>query len=76
MPMYENNHGRTTAMWTGTTIVTIAFLIGTIGVVLGQSAIFWFGVILVPVGALVGKGMAMAGMGQAPKSSAEESSAA
>ena len=30
MPMYHNNHGRTTAMWTGTTIVTLGFLVGTI----------------------------------------------
>jgi hypothetical protein len=64
MPMYHNNHGRTTAMWTGTTIVTLGFLIGTIALTLAQPWLFWVGVALVPIGAIVGKAMAMAGMGQ------------
>ena len=64
MPMYENHHGRTAAMWTGTTIVTLGFLIGTIALPIAQPWLFWVGVALVPIGAIVGKAMAMAGMGQ------------
>ena len=64
MPMYHNNHGRTTAMWTGTTIVTIGFLVGTIALTIAQPWLFWLGVALVPIGAVVGKAMAIAGMGQ------------
>jgi hypothetical protein len=64
MPMYENHHGRTTAMWTGTTIVTIGFLVGTIALTIAQPWLFWVGVALIPIGAIVGKAMAMAGMGQ------------
>ncbi len=64
MPMYENHHGRTTAMWTGTTIVTLGFLVGTIALTIDQAWLFWVGVALVPIGAIVGKAMAMAGMGQ------------
>ncbi|MBK6761977.1 MAG: hypothetical protein IPG68_01245 [Micrococcales bacterium] len=67
MPMYDNHHGRTTAMWTGTTIVTIGFLVGTIALIIAQPWLFWVGVALVPIGAIVGKAMAMAGMGQPQK---------
>lgn len=67
MPMYDNHHGRTTAMWTGTTIVTIGFLVGTIALTIAQPWLFWVGVALIPIGAIVGKAMAMAGMGQPQK---------
>lgn len=67
MPMYENNDGRTAAMWTGCTIVTLGFLIGTIALTIDQAWLFWVGVALVPIGAIVGKAMAMAGMGQPQK---------
>ena len=67
MPMYENHHGRTAAMWTGTTIVTIGFLVGTIALTIAQPWLFWVGVALIPIGAIVGKAMAMAGMGQPQK---------
>lgn len=71
MPMYDNHDGRTTAMWTGTTIITIAFLVGTVALTLGPIWwLFWVGVILVPIGAVVGKAMAMAGMGQPQKDAA------
>lgn len=67
MPMYNNHHGRTAAMWTGTTIVTIGFLVGTIALTIAQPWLFWVGVALIPIGAIVGKAMAMAGMGQPQK---------
>ncbi len=67
MPMYENHHGRTAAMWTGTTIITIGFLVGTIALTIAQPWLFWVGVALIPIGAIVGKAMAMAGMGQPQK---------
>lgn len=64
MPMYENNDGRTAAMWTGTTIVTIGFLVGTVALTIAQPWLFFVGLALIPIGGLVGKWMAMAGMGQ------------
>lgn len=73
MPMYENNDGRTAAMWTGTTIVTLGFLVATVALTIAQPWLFWVGVILIPVGAIVGKAMAMAGMGQPIKDSRSES---
>jgi len=67
MPMYDNHDGRTTAMWTGTAIVTIGFLVGTIALTIAQPWLFWVGVAIIPIGAVVGKAMAMAGMGQPQK---------
>lgn len=69
MPMYENHHGRTPAMWTGTIIVTLGFLVGTVALTIAQPWLFWVGVAIIPVGAIVGKAMAMAGMGQPMKDS-------
>lgn len=69
MPKYDNHDGRTAAMWTGTTIVMIGFLVGTIALAMAQPWLFWVGVALVPIGAIVGKAMAMAGMGQPQKDS-------
>jgi hypothetical protein len=68
MPMYDNHDGRTAAMWTGTTIITLGFLVATVALTLGPTWwMFWLGVVIVPVGAIVGKAMAMAGMGQPQK---------
>lgn len=64
MPMYENNEGRTAAMWTGTSIVTLGFLVGTVALTIAQPWLFFVGLALIPIGGLVGKWMAMAGMGQ------------
>lgn len=76
MPMYDNHDGRTAAMWTGTTIVTVGFLVATVALTLAQPWLFWVGVALIPAGAIVGKAMAMAGMGQplkdAPATKAED----
>jgi hypothetical protein len=46
-------------------IITIAFTIGTLGLVLGSWPMFWVGAALVPVGALVGWIMKRAGLGVA-----------
>jgi len=45
-------------------IVFIAFLVGGIGLVIGPNwVVFWIGVALLPIGALVGKVMQAMGMG-------------
>ena len=45
-------------------IITIAFVVGTLAIILGNWPMFWVGVALVAVGAIVGKVMAMMGMGK------------
>ena len=48
-PTKHVHHGRTPAAWAGTMITLVAFLVGGIGLVLGNWAIFWVGVVLVVV---------------------------
>ena len=58
MSTEHDNHGRTPANWTGATIITIAFIVGTLGVVFAQPLVFWIGVLLIPVGLVVWKVLA------------------
>ena len=64
----ENHHGNTPAAWTAVVIMMVAFLIGTIGVVIAKPVVFWIGVALIAVGAIVGKVMAMMGLGKTVES--------
>jgi hypothetical protein len=65
---HENDgHGSTPAAWTLVTILMIASVVGAIGIVSANYALFWVGVGLVVVGLIVGKIMQMMGLGQAPK---------
>jgi len=57
------DHGHTVAAWAAVIIVTLAFLVGTIGVVIAKPAIFWIGAALIPVGLITGKVLALAGLG-------------
>jgi hypothetical protein len=58
MSTEHDDHGRTPANWTGATIIMIAFIVGTLGVVIAQPIVFWAGVLLIVVGMVVWKVMA------------------
>lgn len=62
--MSGNNHGQTVAAWTLSIIVMLAFLVGSIGVVLDNRFVFWSGVALVGVGIIAGKVLANLGFGK------------
>ena len=65
----HENHGQTPAAWTAVTLVMIAFILGTIAVIIGNWPLFWIGgVALAIVGGIAGRVMSMAGMGKQPKS--------
>lgn len=59
----HDNHGSTPAAWTAVVIITIAFAVGTLGVMLGNWVMFWVGAGLVVLGAVVGKVMQRMGLG-------------
>ena len=63
----EYHHGNTPAAWTAATIIMIAFVVGTLGVVLGNWPTFWVGVALVAIGGVVGLVMQRMGLGQTPR---------
>jgi hypothetical protein len=56
------NHGSTPAAWTAVFIILIAFVIGGVAMVLDPVnwLMFWIAVVLLPVGAIVGKVMSAA----------------
>lgn len=62
----SDHHGNTPAAWTAVTIVLVGFCVGGLGLVVGSWAMFWIGVALAPVGAIVGKVMSSMGMGAEP----------
>ena len=62
--VHHDDHGSTPAAWTAVAIIVIAFIVGTLAIILGNWPMFWVGVGLVVVGAAVGKVMAMMGMGK------------
>ena len=62
--MSGNNHGQTVAAWTLSIIVMLAFLVGSIGVVLDNRIVFWSGVALIAVGVIAGKVLANLGFGK------------
>ncbi len=69
--MSEHQHGNTPAAWTAVGIILVAFLFGTIAVVIGNWPMFWIGgVALGIIGCIVGKVMSMAGMGAKAKADA------
>ena len=63
-PVHHDDHGSTPAAWTTVVIITIAFVLGTLAIILGNWPLFWGSVALVAVGAVVGKVMGMMGMGK------------
>lgn len=57
------NHGSTPAAWTAVTLALIAFCVGAVGLVAGNWPVFWIGVGLLAVAAIVGKVMQAMGLG-------------
>lgn len=62
--MRDPHEGNTPAAWTAVVIMLIAFVVGTLGVCMGQMWMLYVGFGLIVVGAVVGKIMAMMGLGQ------------
>ena len=64
MTEQHEDHGSTPAAWTTVVIVVLAFVVATLALVLGNWPLFWGGVGLVFLGGVVGKVMAMMGLGK------------
>ena len=67
------HHGNTPAAWTGVTIILVGFTVGGIGLMVDSWPMFWVGVALCPIGAIVGKIMQKMGLGAGPHHPASES---
>ena len=51
--MSASEHGSTPADWTGVVLVTIAFVVGTLAIILANWAMFWVGVGILVLGGVV-----------------------
>ncbi len=60
----HEDHGSTPAAWTAVVIIILAFAVGTVAIILANWPLFWVGTGLVVLGAVVGKVMAMMGLGK------------
>jgi hypothetical protein len=63
-PVHHDDHGSTPAAWTAVVIIMLAFVVGALGIILGNWVMFWIAVGMVVLGAIVGKVMAMMGLGK------------
>lgn len=61
--MAEDNHGSTPAAWTTVTLALVAFLVGAVGLVIGEWVVFWVAVGILVFSAIVGKAMSAMGLG-------------
>ena len=62
--VHHDDHGSTPAAWTAVVIITLAFVLGTLAIILGNWPMFWGSVALVFVGAIAGKVLGMMGFGK------------
>ena len=62
--MSSGKHGSTPAAWTLMVLVTLGFIVSTVGLVIGQWPAFWAGVGIVALGGIVGGVMKKAGLGK------------
>ena len=63
-PVHHEDHGSTPAAWTAVVLISLAFVLGTLAIILGNWPMFWGAVALVVVGAIAGKVLAMMGFGK------------
>jgi predicted Na+-dependent transporter len=59
----SQSHGNTPAAWTAVTIMFVGFLVSGFAVPLEMPWLFFVGLVVVAVGAVVGKVMQMMGLG-------------
>ena len=49
----SDNHGNTPAAWTAVVVALAGFVVGGIGLMMGNMTLFWVGVVLAPVALIV-----------------------
>ena len=49
----SSNHGNTPAAWTAVVVGLAGFVVGGVGLMMGNMTVFWIGVVLAPVALVV-----------------------
>ncbi|MGI8700988.1 MAG: HGxxPAAW family protein [Nocardioidaceae bacterium] len=65
--MAQAHHGNTPAAWTAVSLALVAFVVGGVGLMVGTWLVFWLGVALLAVAAVVGKVMQAMGLGDSSR---------
>jgi hypothetical protein len=65
------HHGNTPAAWTGVAIILLGFVLAGLGLIVDSWVMFWIGVALWPIGAVVGMVMQKMGLGAARHTAAQ-----
>jgi hypothetical protein len=65
------HHGNTPAAWTGVTIILLGFVLAGLGLIVDSWVMFWIGVALWPIGAVVGMVLQKLGFGAARHTAAQ-----
>ena len=73
--MAEDRHGRSPAAWTAVAILLVASLLISVAVVVTSWPLAILGMVLIVVGVVVGKLLAMAGLGRGKPDESNESTA-
>ncbi|MEO6144096.1 MAG: HGxxPAAW family protein [Dermatophilaceae bacterium] len=73
--MAEHGHGHSRAAWTAVTILLVASFLISLSVVVTSWLLAIFGLVLVVVGVVAGKVLAMAGFGQTKPARSTETTA-
>ncbi len=60
---HDPGHGNSIAAWTAVSLITLGTVIGAIAFPLNSVWVFWAGVVVIVLGVLAGKVMAMMGFG-------------
>ena len=61
---HHDDHGSTPAAWTAVVIIVLAFIVGTLAIIIGNWPLFWVAVGMVVVGGVAGKVLSMMGLGK------------
>lgn len=60
---HHEDHGHSVAAWTAVTIILVGAAVASWGVAVASAVIFWIGIAICIIGAVVGKVLGMAGYG-------------
>ena len=65
--VHHDAHGSSIAAWTAVSIIALGFLVGTVAVVAGTTALYVVGGVLIVIGAIAGKVLSAMGFGVSGK---------
>lgn len=66
----HESHGHSTAAWTSVGVILLGGLVSSVALIFASGLVFWAGVVVMAIGAALGKVLSMAGYGDKASSHA------